>query len=99
MNHELIQKITNYLIGKPVIKAWIFGSVSRGEDTVDSDIDLLVEFDSSAEVDLFDHVGMIQDLEELLGRPVDLVSEGTLFPWIKKYVDIDKKLIYERTTA
>ena len=54
----------------------VFGSVARGEATDDSDIDLLVEFD--AETSLIDHVGLIQDLEDLLGCKVDVVSERGL---------------------
>lgn len=99
MNREIIKKISHYLTGKPVNRAWIFGSVSRGEETNDSDVDLIVEFDPAAEVDLFDHVSMTQDLEDLLGRVVDIVSEGTLFPWVKRHVDNDKILIYERNSA
>ncbi|MBN8638780.1 MAG: nucleotidyltransferase family protein [Anaerolineae bacterium] len=54
----------------------IFGSVARGEATEASDIDLLVEFDP--DTSLIDHVGLIQDLEDLLGCKVDVVSERGL---------------------
>lgn len=54
----------------------IFGSVARGEATESSDIDLLVEFDP--DTSLIDHVGLIQDLEDLLGCKVDVVSERGL---------------------
>ncbi len=99
MNTEIIDKIRNYFVGKPVIKAWIFGSVSRGEETPESDVDILVQFDPEAKVSLFDHVGMALELEDILRRAVDLVTDGTLFPWIKPSVDNDKILIYERKTA
>ena len=99
MNTEIIDKIRTYFVGKPVLKAWILGSVSRGEETPESDVDILVQFDPSAKVSLFDHVGMVRELEEILRRAVDLVTDGTLFPWIKPYVDNDKVLIYERKTA
>jgi hypothetical protein len=54
----------------------IFGSVARGDDQPDSDIDLLVDFapDSSP----FDLIRMARELEELLGHPVDVVSTGGL---------------------
>jgi uncharacterized protein len=54
----------------------VFGSVARGDDRPDSDIDLLVDFapDSS----LFDLMRMTRELEELLGHPVDVVSTGGL---------------------
>jgi predicted nucleotidyltransferase len=50
----------------------LFGSVARGEDGPDSDIDLLVDFtrDSS----LFDLMRLARELEDLLGHPVDIVS-------------------------
>ena len=41
--------------------------------------------------------GMWSDLEELLGRKVDLVSEGTLLPFAQESVERDKILVYERT--
>jgi len=97
MNADIIEKICDYFVGKPVVRAWVFGSVSRGEERPDSDVDILVQFDHG--VSLLDHVGMQLDLEEILTRSVDIVADGTLFPWVKPSVDNDKKLIYERETA
>ncbi len=54
----------------------VFGSVARGESTTNSDIDLLVDFNSDAS--LWDHVGLWQDLTELLGRNVDVCTEDSL---------------------
>ncbi len=56
----------------------LFGSVARGEDRQDSDIDFLVDFD--AESSLFDLMHLARDLEGLLGRSVDVVSVGGLRP-------------------
>jgi predicted nucleotidyltransferase len=57
----------------------VFGSVARGEDTFDSDIDLLVDFNEDASV--FDAGGLLADLEELLSPyHVDLVSGRGLLP-------------------
>ncbi|WP_297747752.1 nucleotidyltransferase family protein [uncultured Tessaracoccus sp.] len=50
----------------------VFGSVARGDDAEGSDIDLLVEFEKGAS--LFDQAGLEIDLEELLGRRVDVMS-------------------------
>jgi predicted nucleotidyltransferase len=52
----------------------LFGSVARGENTETSDVDVLVRFDPDRS--LFDHGGLIADLEDLLGVKVDVVSEG-----------------------
>lgn len=57
---------------------WVFGSVARGEERPDSDIDFIVEFESSRS--LFDLMDLDQDLTALLGRPVDVVSLGGLKP-------------------
>ena len=52
----------------------LFGSVARGENTEASDVDILVRFELDRS--LFDHGGLIADLEELLGVKVDVISEG-----------------------
>ena len=59
-------------------EVWVFGSVARDEDDAESDLDLLVRFEDGAS--LFDLVGLEQDLEALLGVPVDVVSIGGLRP-------------------
>jgi len=56
----------------------VFGSVARGEARPDSDLDLLVDFEPGAS--LLDHVGLFQDLEELLGVGVDVVTRSPLKP-------------------
>lgn len=99
MSNDLIDKIRTYFAGQPVLKAWLFGSCSRNEETPDSDVDILVQFDPDAQVSLLDHVGMQLDLEAILRRTVDLVTDGTLFSWVKPSIDHDKILIYERKTA
>jgi uncharacterized protein len=57
-------------------RVWLFGSVARGDDGPDSDIDLLVEFDRDSS--LLDVMRMTKELEELLGHPVDVASTGGL---------------------
>lgn len=99
MNAEIINKITNYFSNRPVLKAWLFGSYSRGEETSGSDIDILVVFDPAAEISLLEHVNMQQELEDILCKDVDLVTDGTLYPWVVQAVNNDKILIYERKTA
>lgn len=95
----ILALLHEYFSHKPVLKAWVFGSVSRGEDNSDSDIDIIVCFDPEARVGIFQHVAMNQELEILLNRAVDLVTDGTLLPWVKEYVDKDKILVYEREIA
>ncbi len=62
----------------------IFGSVARGEASLTSDIDLLV--DLNTQWTLLEHVGFMQDLAELLGRKVDVVVEAGLGGTLRKKV-------------
>ena len=92
----LIEALRHYFSTQPVLKAWLFGSFSRGEETKNSDVDIMVSLDKSKPIGL-KFFGMWNDLEELLGRKVDLVSEGTLLPFAQESVERDKILVYERT--
>lgn len=90
--------IAEYFSTQPIMKAWLFGSFARGEQTPLSDVDLLVVYDKNARVSLLKHASMICDLEKLLDRSVDLVEEGTLLPFAVESANRDKKLIYERAS-
>ena len=92
----MTQKLAEYFKTQPVLKAWLFGSYARGEETEDSDVDLLVAYDDNEDVSLFTIGGIYMDLRRILGREVDLVEEGTLRPWAATTVDRDRILIYER---
>ncbi|MBO6025626.1 MAG: nucleotidyltransferase domain-containing protein [Bacteroidales bacterium] len=92
---RLLRLIATYFVTQPVLKAWLFGSYARGEQRADSDVDILVVLDKSQPIGL-KFFGMWNDLEELLGRNVDLVSEGTLLPFAREAAERDKILIYER---
>ena len=59
----------------------VFGSTARGSATDDSDVDILVELDDGRS--LLDQVGLQQELEELLGRKVDVVVEGGISPHLE----------------
>lgn len=94
----MIQLIADYFKTQPVLKAWIFGSFSRGEDTSDSDVDILVRFDrTKSPIGLLAYMRMHRELEEKLGRKVDLIEEGTLRPAVQQTANCDMKVIYERS--
>ena len=92
----ITQKIAEYFKTQPVLKAWLFGSFARGEEREDSDVDILVKFDRTLPIGLFAYVRMNRELEEKLGRKVDLVEEGTLRPAAQITANRDLKVIYER---
>lgn len=92
----MLPVIRTYLSNKPVEKAWLFGSASRGEESAKSDIDLLVRYDHNATITLFTISEMMLQLKDLIGRDVDLVEEGRLLPFAEKSANHDKILIYER---
>ncbi len=62
----------------------IFGSVVRGEETNDSDIDILVDLGSN--LSPWFPIGLIHDLEALLGRKIDVVTEKSLHHYIREKV-------------
>ena len=96
MSTEMMtQQIAEYFKTQPVLKAWLFGSFARGEETPESDVDILVILDHSEPVGL-KFFGMYEDLKELLGRDIDLVVDRTLASFARESVDRDKILIYER---
>jgi predicted nucleotidyltransferase len=63
-----------------IIRLSLFGSTARDEARADSDIDLLAAFDDARGLSLLDVIGIENKLADLLGRPVDLIEEGTLRP-------------------
>lgn len=66
------------------IRVRIFGSVLRGDDHNESDIDLLVEF--APDASLLDLVGLQQDAEALLGRRVDIVTPDGVSPFLRQRI-------------
>lgn len=95
LNEQQVQTIRNYFQNKPVLKAYLFGSYVRGEAQDKSDVDILVELDYSQPVGL-EFIGMKLDLEDLLGREVDLVSANGLSEFIGPAIHQEKELIYAR---
>ena len=96
MNTVIVDKLKAFFPTCPVEKAWIFGSYARGEETKKSDLDILVRFNESAKISLFDYVRIMDKIEKLLHKKIDLVSEGGIMAFAKESIDNDKILIYER---
>ena len=100
MNQQLFdqdstQQLVDYFETQPVLKAFLFGSHARNEATETSDIDLLVELDYSQPIGL-EFVQMQLDLQKLLAKKVDLVTERGISKHLRPYIEADKKLIYAK---
>lgn len=95
MSNEYSEKIAGYLKNKPVKRAFLFGSVARGEEDELSDVDILVELDYSKPFGL-GFVKMKLELEDLLKRKVDILTSNSVSKYIRPYIDSEKILIYEK---
>ena len=90
-----IANLQNYFSTQPVLKAYLFGSYSRNEAQIESDIDVLVDLDYSNDIGL-EFVQMQLDLQAMFSQKIDLVSSRGLSKYIQPIIEKEKKLIYER---
>lgn len=81
--NEIKKKIIPILKKNRVVRAGIFGSYARGEQKKDSDIDILIDVDN---LGLFELVGIKLELEDELGKKVDLLTYRSIHPYIKKNI-------------
>jgi len=88
-------KILPILKAQGVEKAAIFGSFAKGTENKRSDIDLLVKLNNSKT--LLDLVGLKLELEEKLGRKVDVITYNSLNRHLKKIILDEQKVIYEKS--
>ena len=70
----------------------LFGSFSRGDETINSDIDILYEIEKDTKLSIFKYIKISKHLEDFFHKKVDLVRLDKLKPQVKKYVQED--LIY-----
>jgi predicted nucleotidyltransferase len=84
LTDKLRQRASGILKRHGVIRASIFGSFARNTASRRSDLDLVVDFDD--ERSLLDLVGLQQELQDALGRNVDVVTFRSLHPRIRKQV-------------
>lgn len=72
-----------------VVRAALFGSTARGEAGPDSDLDIMLDIDPDARVDLFDYVGIINFIEDLFTTRVDVADHARLYPGIREAAERD----------
>jgi predicted nucleotidyltransferase len=71
------------LRARGISHAALFGSVARGDNRIDSDIDILVEFDPAVYVTVFDYVGVKDFIAGLFHEPVDVIDREALKPHLR----------------
>jgi uncharacterized protein len=72
----------------------LFGSVARGDAGAESDVDLVVEFDPAAEMDLIRLVALERRLGKALGRPVEILPEPIENPRLRAKVERDRVIAF-----
>jgi len=72
-----------------VVRLSLFGSTARGDQRPDSDVDLLAAFNDTRRISLLAIAGIERQISRMLGRPVELVEEGTLKPRVRNNVEAE----------
>ena len=88
-----MNKLINICRQNDIAKLGLFGSSARGEETDQSDVDLLVYF--SKQKSLLSVVAIERQFAETLGRKVDLLTEAAISPYMLDIIKKDVKVIYE----
>ena len=89
-----LNQIKTFFADKPVKKIYLFGSYARGEADENSDVDLLIDWDYTQHIG-FNYGIWLEEIQEVLKKDVDFVSVDFISPYIEKYVNNDKIMIYE----
>jgi hypothetical protein len=91
---SLRRKIIPILKKQGVVRSALFGSVVRGEQGSDSDIDILVELPEGKS--LFDLIELEEALEKILGKKVDVITYRSVHPLLKDIIFKEQVLIYDQ---
>ena len=86
------ERIKDLLKRNNVIMLGLFGSYARSEESEESDIDLIIKF--SKNNGLLSLIKLKRELSEILGKKVDLLTENSISPYIRKNIMKDLKVIY-----
>lgn len=90
------KKIVPILKRQGVTKAAFFGSFARGDTKKRSDIDILIKYEDKSNKSLLDLVRLQFELEEKLGKKVDLLTYKSIHPLLRDIILEEQKVIYEK---
>lgn len=93
VNTSLSQKIVQLLSKHNPRKIGIFGSFARNQQSRSSDIDILVDFKEQKSI--LELIEIEMELEDALKRKVDLITETSVHPYLKDYIQKDLQVIYQ----
>ena len=89
------EKIEEFCLRWNIVEFSLFGSVLRDDFDLDSDVDILVSLSEDADLDLYDWITMIEELEKIFEREVDLVEKSTLRnPFRRHAILTNREIIY-----
>jgi predicted nucleotidyltransferase len=80
---ETLRRSERALRERGVMHAALFGSVARGDNRRDSDIDIMIEVDPDARITMFDYVDLKEYIAELFDEPVDVVNREGLKSYVR----------------
>ncbi len=84
-----LRRYESALRARGVRHAALFGSIARGDNRPDSDIDIMIEVDPEAHITVFDYVGLKEYIAGLFDGPVDVVSRDGLKPHVRPAATAD----------
>lgn len=91
---NISKRVTPILMKYGVKRASVYGSFARGEQRPDSDVDLLVDL-SATNMGMFKYMRFIDELETQLHRKVDVITDASMSPYMRPYIEKDLTSIYE----
>jgi uncharacterized protein len=86
---ETLRRSEQALRQRGVRHAALFGSVARGDNGADSDIDIMIEVDPDARITIFDYVDLKEYIAGLFDEPVDVVNREALKPYVRPVATAD----------
>jgi len=93
---KITKKIQQYFQSQDLVsKAWLFGSFARGDDSLTSDIDIVIDVPAAKKFTLFDLAEVQEQIQKIAHRKVDIVMLRGIRPEMKARIQKDMRLIYE----
>jgi uncharacterized protein len=97
LSNRKIDILKEYFSGEPVKIVYLFGSYARSEQSKDSDIDLLIDFNEDAIIGLIRLSRIKINIEKKLSQKVDILTRGSISPHILPFIEKDLIKIYEKS--